>query len=158
MNILPQSYFNEALSLFFLAKNLHACRRVLEIIDSSAPFTQLITYLGVEFTTFKFVFQNNEISPLEHLQELNADDLIEIELSSNQLQEQLRITVSYACFKSLRSCFAEDHKVLEGTFKLGLSYELKDYAKVQYCPYCNHKLQPYGQQRSSAWDITFSSI
>lgn len=145
MNILPQSYFNEALSLFFLAKNLHACRRVLEIIDSSAPFTQLITYLGVEFTTFKFVFQNNEISPLEHLQELNADDLIEIELSSNQLQEQLRITVSYACFKSLRSCFAEDHKVLEGTFKLGLSYELKDYAKVQYCPYCNHKLQPYGQ-------------
>ena len=144
MNILPQSYFNEALSLFFLAKNLHSCRRVLEIIDSSAPFTQLITYLGVEFTTFKFVFQNNEISPLEHLQELNADDLIEIELSSNQLQEQLRITVSYACFKSLRSCFAEDHKVLEGTFKLGLSYELKDYAKVQYCPYCNHELLPYG--------------
>ena len=42
------------------------------------------------------------------------------------------------------SCFAEDHKVLEGTFKLGLSYELKDYPKVQYCPYCNHELLPYG--------------
>ncbi len=145
MNILPHSYFNEALSLFFLAKNLHACRRVLKIIDSSIPLTQLITYLGVEFTSFKFVFQNNEISPLEHLQELNNDDIIEIELSSNQLQEHLRITVSYACFKSLRSCFAEDLKVLEGIFKLGISYELKeDYAEIQCCPYCNHELLPYG--------------
>ncbi len=155
MNILPHSYFTEDLSLFFLAKNLHACRRDLEIIESSIPFAQLITYLGVEFTSFRFVYQNNDISPLEHLQDLKADDFIEIELSSNQLQEQLRITVSYACFKSLGSCISEDLKVLEGTFKLGISYELKkEFAEVQCCPYCNHELQPHGHHVKLVKDLT----